>query len=183
MDINQFVQWGYELIEALGYLGLFSANFISTSTVFFPLPGYILIFIFGGILNPWFVALASALGWALGEGIAYGLGRGGGYIFKKKQEKYFLRAKEWFEKNRGFAIIVIFATTPLPFDIVGIIGGTLNYNFKKFLLATFIGKLIAALILSFGGFYGIKWILNFFNLSFWIYAKENSSHYNRWIRR
>ena len=166
MDFNQFTQWGYELIGALGYLGLFLANLISTSTVIFPLPGYILIFIFGGILNPWFVALFSALGTTLGEGVSYGLGRGGGYFFKKKQEKYFLRAKEWFDKNRGFAIIVIFAATPLPFDVVGIISGTLNYNFKKFLLATFVGKLIAALALSFGGFYSIKWILNVFNLSF-----------------
>ena len=166
MDLNQFTQWGYELIETLGYLGLFSANLISTSTVIFPLPGYILIFIFGGILNPWFVALFSALGSALGEGVAYGLGRGGGYFFKKKQEKYFLRAKGWFERKKGFAIIVIFAATPLPFDVVGITSGALNYNFKKFLLAAFLGKLIAALILSFGGFYSIKWILNVFNLSF-----------------
>ena len=166
MDFNQFTQWGYELIGALGYLGLFLASLISTSTVIFPLPGYILIFIFGGILNPWFVALFSAFGAALGEGVSYGLGRGGGYIFKKKQEKYFLRAKEWFNKNRGFAVIVIFAATPLPFDVVGIISGTLNYNLKKFLLATFLGKLIAALALSFGGFYSIKWILNVFNLNF-----------------
>ena len=166
MDFHQFAQWGYTLVETLGYLGLFLVNLVSTSTILFPLPGYILIFIFGGILNPWLVALFSAFGSALGEGVSYGIGRGGGYFFKKKQEKYFLRAKEWFSKNRGFAIIVIFAATPLPFDVVGIVGGTLNYNFKKFLLATFIGKLIASLILSFGGLYGIKWILDVFNLSF-----------------
>jgi len=161
-----FLVFGYDLIEKLGLLGIFLVNLISTSTVFFPLPNYILVFTFGAIFNPWLVAFFSGLGAAIGELVSYGVGRGGGYVLKKKQEKYFLKGKEWFEKKKSFLIILIFAATPLPFDAIGILSGALNYDLKKFFLAALLGKLIASLVLSLGGFYGIPWILNIFELVF-----------------
>ena len=166
MELTQFTQWGSGIIQVFGYPGLFFVNFLSTSTVFFPVPGYLLIFIFGGILNPWLVTLFSALGAAIGEGVAYGVGRGGGYFLRKKREKYFLKGKEWFKKGKGFLIIFLFAATPLPFDVIGILSGTLNYEIKKFFLAAFLGKLVASSVLAFGGFYGISWILNIFKFGF-----------------
>ena len=86
MDLS-FFGWSQQIIERFGYLGIFFINLISSSTILFPIPGYIFIFIFGGILNPAFVALFSSLGAALGELTAYGVGRGGGYILKKSQKK------------------------------------------------------------------------------------------------
>lgn len=162
MDLVQFSEWAYRIIQIFGYPGLFLVNLISCSSIFFPLPGYILVFIFGGILNPFLVAIFSSLGSALGEITAYGVGRGGGYILKRKQEKYFEKGKEWFKKQKGFWLIIIFAATPLPFDIIGILSGVLNYNLKKFILAAFFGKMIMNSALAFGGFYGIEWILNIF---------------------
>ena len=162
MELTQFDQWGYGIIENLGYLGLFLVSLISNGTVIFPIPGFILVFIFGGIWNPLLVALFSAVGAALGEGIGYGIGRGGGYFLKKKQNRLFIIGKRWFDRGMGFPIIVFFAATPLPFDVVGLLGGTLNYNFKKFLLATLIGKTIFCLVLAFAGLYGKEWILSFF---------------------
>ena len=50
-------------------------------------------------------------------------------------------------------------------DIVGIIAGFFKYNFKKFVLASFLGKLIMNLVLAFSGFYGISWILDIFQLN------------------
>lgn len=166
MDLNQFSDWAYRIIQVLGYPGLFIVNLISCSSVFFPLPGYLLVFIFGGIFNPTLVAFFSSLGAAFGELTSYGAGRGGGYIFKKTQEKYFEKGKEWFKKKKGFWLIIIFAATPLPFDVIGILAGVLNYNLKKFILATFFGKMIMNLVLAFGGFYGINWILNIFKNPF-----------------
>jgi len=161
-----FLTWGHSLIQTLGYLGLVIVNLVGSATVLFPLPIAGLVFIFGGIFNPWLVALFSALGATIGEGVSYGVGRSGGYFLKKKQEKYFLKGKEWFERKKGFLIIFLFAATPLPFDVIGILSGALNYELKKFFLATFLGKLVVSLVLAFGGFYGIHWILNIFKLSF-----------------
>jgi len=165
MDLS-FFGWSQQIIERFGYLGIFFINLISSSTILFPIPGYIFIFIFGGILNPAFVALFSSLGAALGELTAYGVGRGGGYILKKSQKKYFEKGKEWFSRGRGFWVIILFAATPLPFDVIGISAGLFNYNLQRFILATFLGKILKYSALAFGGFYGINWILNILKYGF-----------------
>lgn len=90
MDFSQFVQWGYGLIESLGYLGFFFVNLISCSSIFFPLPGHLLVFVFGEILNPFLVAISSAFGATFGEITAYGLGRGVD-IFSNKNKKNILK--------------------------------------------------------------------------------------------
>lgn len=160
-----FLSWGNYLIQTLGYLGLLIVGLIGSATIFLPLPIAVLVFIFGGILNPLLVAFFSALGCAFGELTGYGLGRGGNKVLKKKYERVLKIGERWFEKGKGFFCIFFFAATPLPFDIVGLLGGMFNYSIKKFILASFLGKLIMNLILAFGGFYGINWILNIFKLS------------------
>lgn len=164
--LTRFSEWAYQIIQIFSYLGLFLVNLISCSSVFFPVPGYILIFIFGGILNPILVTIFSSLGSTIGELVSYGVGRGGGCILKRKQKEYFEKGKNWFRKQKGFWLIILFAATPLPFDIIGILAGILHYNFKKFIFATFLGKMIMNSVLAFGGYYGINWILNIFKYGF-----------------
>jgi len=160
-----FLTWSHSLIQTFGYLGLIVVNLIGSATVFFPLPIAVLVFIFGGILNPWLVGLSAALGCTFGELTGYALGRGGGKVLEKKYERFLKIGERWFEKGKGFFCIFFFAATPLPYDVVGILGGIFNYNIKKFILASFLGKMVMNLALAFGGFYGIKWILNIFKLS------------------
>lgn len=166
MELPQFIIWAKEVIENFGYLGIFFINFIGCATIFLPLPVAPLVFIFGAVLNPLFVAIFAALGAALGELTGYGVGLGGEKVLEKKYDNLFEKGREWFKKDRGFILIVLFAVTPLPDDITGILGGLFKYNLKKFLLASFLGKMIMNLALAFGGFYGIGWILNIFNISF-----------------
>jgi len=160
-----FLTWGHSLIQTLGYLGLVIVSLVGSATVFFPLPVAGLIFIFGGIFNPWLVGLFAAIGCTLGELTGYVIGKGGSKILEKKHEKFLKIGERWFKKNRGFFCIFIFAATPLPCDIAGILGGMLNYNIKKFILASFLGKWIMNLTIAFGGFYGINWVLNVFKFS------------------
>jgi len=70
--------------------------------------------------------------------------------------------KKWIKGRASFPVIILFAATPLPDDIVGIVCGIFNYNIKKFLLASFIGKLIMNTALAWGGFYGFKWMSTIF---------------------
>jgi uncharacterized membrane protein YdjX (TVP38/TMEM64 family) len=67
--------------------------------------------------------------------------------------------RNWFKKDNIFIWIVVFAATPLPDDVVGIICGMFNYDFKKFITASIIGKSILNLLLAFAGFYTIPWAL------------------------
>ena len=150
------------LLKNYGYFGLFLANLIATSTIIIPLPVFIVVFGAGAFLNPFLVGLASALGAAIGELTGYGLGWGGKKIIEKKWKKWIKRTEKMFCKYGGFWVIILFAVTPLPDDIVGIVGGTLGYPLKKFFIASFIGKLILNLALAYGGFYGLHWVLRYF---------------------
>ncbi len=151
------------LMKTYGYLGIFLVNLIGSSTIIFPLPSSIVTFTAGAVLNPFFVGLFSGLGSAIGEFTGYALGFGGRKVIEKKYKKDIKKTERLFQKYGGFLIIVLFAATPLPDDVVGIIGGTLKYPLKKFFIASLIGKTILNLILAYGGFYGINWILNVFS--------------------
>lgn len=164
MDFS-FLDWAKNLINIFGYAGLLLVNLAGSATVFFPLPAATIVFVSGAVLNPVFVGLFSAAGCAIGETIGYALGFGGKKIAEKRYEKMIKRGTEWFQKGRAFWLIIIFAATPLPDDVVGILAGMFNYNIRKFILASFLGKLIMNLALAFGGFYGVSWILKLFNFN------------------
>ncbi len=150
------------MIDAFGYGGIFVVSALSTASVIVPLPGFIFILAAGGVssLNPWLVALVASAGMAIGEMTGYVLGKGGGKVLgkSKKENVWLKRGEKWFEEGKGFLFIFIFAATPLPDDVTGILGGMFNYDLKMFFLATFLGKLVMNIILVFGGLYGISWL-------------------------
>jgi len=111
-------------------------------------------------LNPLLVGLIAGLGAAIGEFTGYGLGLGGRKVIEKKYKKDIEKVEKLFQRYGGFLIIVLFAATPLPDDIVGLLGGTLRYSLKKFFIASLIGKIILNLALAYAGFYGLNWILS-----------------------
>ena len=51
-------------------------------------------------------------------------------------------------------IVFVFATTPLPFDILGIGAGVLRFPVWKFLLACWAGKTIIYMAMAFAGAWG-----------------------------
>lgn len=139
----------YSQLPKYGYLGLFIFNFISNATIIFPVPSIASVFIGGALWNPLMVAVTTGAGAALGELIGYYVGYGGrGFIASPKNRKHWLiQIKNLFQKN-GFITIFIFALLPLPFDIVGIMAGSLNYSVWKFLSATLCGRILRNSIIA-----------------------------------
>lgn len=158
----QFFEWSQSIAESYGYLGIFLVSFIGSASIIFPIPATFVIFIFGGILNPWIVGLVAGIGAAIGELTGYAIGFAGRKAAKKKYKKWLIKSRKWAEKRGAFLVILIFAATPLPDDIVGILAGIIKYDIKKFLLATLIGKTIMCLAIAWGGFYGINLVLGLF---------------------
>jgi membrane protein YqaA with SNARE-associated domain len=152
------------LVTTYGYLGIFLVSLIGSSTIILPLPSAILVFTSATILNPFLLAVSAAFGCAIGELTGFALGTGGRKIIERRWKKYIKKTEKLFEKYGGFWIVIFFAATPLPDDIVGVVAGTLKYPLKKFFLASFIGKLILNLILAYGGFYGLNWVLGYFGI-------------------
>ncbi len=160
--LQGFMEWSQDIAGTWGYIGIFLVNFIGAATVIFPVPAFLVVFLFGAILNPWLVGISAALGAALGELTGYAVGLGGKKVIEKKHGKWLKKANEWMVKYRAFLIIVLFAATPLPDDVLGIFCGAIKYDLKKFLLASFTGKLIMNLSLAFGGYFGMQWVLSVF---------------------
>jgi membrane protein YqaA with SNARE-associated domain len=150
----QFSEWASQLAQDWGYLGVFVVSIVGNASIIFPVPSYLVVFALGSVLNPWILGVVAGAGAALGELTGYLLGLGGKQLIESKDRKLVPKAKKWIEKHGIFPILVLFAATPLPDDVVGILGGVIRYNLKKFLLATFIGKVIAHLALAWAGFYG-----------------------------
>ncbi len=157
--LAQFAAWGGSVVNDWGYLGIFFISLVSSATIFLPVPSFALVFAAGAVLNPVVVGVAGGIGSAMGELTGYAIGYGGEHALSKKHKKLLERTEKWAEKHGFFAVVVIFAATPLPDDVIGIIGGALNYDVRKFFAASLIGKLALNLALAFAGFYGHAWVL------------------------
>jgi uncharacterized membrane protein YdjX (TVP38/TMEM64 family) len=150
------------LLKPYGYLGVFLINLIASSTIIFPLPAAAFVFGLGAVLNPFFIGLAAGLGAAIGEFTGYGIGVGSRKILKRKWKKQINDIDKLFAKYGGFFVIFIFAATPLPDDIAGIVAGVFKYPVKKYFLAVLLGKIVLNVVIAYAGFYGIKEIMSYF---------------------
>jgi len=157
-----FLAWSSSVASEWGYLGIFLISLIGSATIIFPIPSFFVVFAFGAILNPWLVGISAGLGASLGELTGYGVGLAGKKAIEKKHEKWLKKANEWMEKYKAFVVIFIFAATPLPDDVVGILCGAIKYDIKKFFVASLAGKLVMNIALALGGYYGLQWVLTVF---------------------
>ncbi|MBL7118570.1 DedA family protein [Candidatus Bathyarchaeota archaeon] len=136
------------LIDEYGYFGIFLVQLISSASIFFPVPGYVVVFVAGAKLNAFRAAVASGFGSAIGELSGYILGLGGKKLIGDRSE---LEAARRIFSRYGAGAIFLFAATPLPFDLAGIVCGTLKVDLRLFFFMTFIGKVTLSLLMVYTG--------------------------------
>lgn len=135
-----------------GYFGLFLANFLASSTVVLPLPGIAAVFLGGGLWNPFLVGLSAGAGATLGEVTGFMTGFIGGKVLKPPDKKGWFKILNVFFMRNGFITILIAAAMPIPFfDIIGLTAGILRYPILKFVLATFIGRVVRDVAIAWSG--------------------------------
>jgi membrane protein YqaA with SNARE-associated domain len=156
-----FTQWAVSTIDTWGYIGIFFASMVGSATVILPVPVFLLIFSMGAVLNPLLVGIFAGIGSGLGEITGYGVGYGSRKLVKEKWKKQIKRTERWLERHGAFFIIIIFAATPLPHDLVGIVCGSIKYPVRKFVIATTIGKVIRSVLIAYAGFYSLHWVLGY----------------------
>jgi membrane protein DedA with SNARE-associated domain len=140
----------YSQFETYGYIGVFLATLLGSATIFFPMPNIATVFAAGMLFNPVWVAIAGGLGSAIGETIGYLIGLGGSTV--EINSKWYSKVESWMQRYSGITIFIL-ALIPNPFfDIAGILAGLMRYNFFKFFIATFSGKTLRSLILSYLGY-------------------------------
>lgn len=138
-------------LKTWGLLGVFLLNFFSTATIFVPNFSLATVIAGGSVYNPILVAIIATLGGVLGDSISYLLGHSGKHIFIKREGKFFQAVARIFHKH-GLIVIFIFALIPNPiFDALGILAGSTGYNFKKYMVAMFLGRIIRNIFLAYLG--------------------------------
>lgn len=138
-------------LKTWGLFGIFLLNFFSTATIFVPSFSFATVVAGGSLYNPFLVAIVATLGGALGDSISFILGQSGRHIFLKQEGRLFTWISSLFKKN-GMAVIFILAMVPNPvFDALGILAGSLDYSFKKYLIAMIAGRIVRNIILAYVG--------------------------------
>lgn len=160
---------GKDTFGDLGYLGIFVANLIGTSTVFIPVPGLTaaaqaLIVDEASERNFILVGLVGGLGMGLGEITAYLVGLGGGHVARGREfalperlERIAERVARWVNWLMGrYGMLTLFTLSAIPnpaFEFAGITAGAIQFDFRRFLIAVVSGKVVRGLILATIGHY------------------------------
>ena len=145
---DELIQFFLSLIQNYGYIGVFLVEAVGNATVIFPIPSILVTAAASTILDPWILTIVSAVGATIGESTGYLLGLGGRRILESRLE---LKLAEDFYRRYGMWSIAFFAATPLPFDIIGILCGTLKIKLRTFFSMTLVGKTVMKAIVIFGG--------------------------------
>jgi membrane protein YqaA with SNARE-associated domain len=177
--------WQYmAMLENQGFIGLFVISLFAGSPIPIPTPNMILTFTMGSVLNPVLVALVSSFGNALGNAMIYFVGRGGLVFFKnlqitgnKKQKGirptrfakflYKMKVPKISEIAGRHALLGVFILGMYPNPLLMTVEmgmGAARYNFWKFFIVCWAGKMVEALILSSLGYFGLRSILHYFGI-------------------
>lgn len=139
-------------LKSFGILGVALLNFISSSTLFFPVPGFLATGIGGSLYNPLLVAIASSVGSTLGECVGFVFGHSSRKITHPKDHTFMESLYKIIHHKHGSLLIILLAFIPNPFfDAVGIVAGLALYPLKKFLMLVFIGRFARDLIVAYVG--------------------------------
>jgi len=136
--------------ERYGYLGVFLANLLPSTSVIIPahffFPTQALNVVVAAVGGVALVALVASVASTLGEITAYYVGYSGKVLLDLQRFDRYKTAERWMERHGALAV-TLFAFLPLFFfDLVGIAAGAFRFPLKKFLFFCFLGRLPRAFI-------------------------------------
>jgi membrane protein YqaA with SNARE-associated domain len=144
----RFVLYFHENYGDLGvYVAIFLISVIGNVSVIMPVPYIIALAILVVVLpiDPLLVGISAGLGASIGELSAWLLGRGTSEIIEETTYGKRLQSlANLVKKGYGIPLIIFFAATPLPDDLLLIVLGMVQYNVGYALVACFVGKIILA---------------------------------------
>jgi membrane protein DedA with SNARE-associated domain len=109
--------------------------------------------------GPIFVGLAGGSGAAIGEIMGYVAGRSGRTLLSRGEMYH--RVEHWVRRWGGLTVFIA-SIFPFIFDLVGIAAGAMRYNFGKFLLYCWLGRMLLYVTLVSLAAFGLKTIVTWF---------------------
>jgi len=144
-------------LQSQGYAGMFLIGIVGNMIPFLPVPFLIPVFLVSTVLDPLPLGIAVGIGSAIGKCASYAIGRGGAKILgEKKQEELSVFSR--LLGRYGNVAVLLFATLPLPDDIIVIPFGMMKYSFKKFFAALLAGKIALGLLVAYAGRYSFDFL-------------------------
>jgi len=177
LSVFLIYNWKYVVrLEQHGYVGLFLISLLAGSPVPIPTPSMVLTFTLGSLLNPLFVGLAAGMGNTIGNALIYYTSRGGikyftdfskpdsrlGRLLGGRNISKILNSKNWGE----MAIIFLLYVYPNPVATPLVLAmGAARYNFTKFLVVCWLGKVAQGMLFAYLGHFGLRSLLHFFGVA------------------
>lgn len=122
-----------------GYLGVFVYNLFGAGTI--------IVALLANYMNVYLLAFVSAWGNTFNDSVSYVVGKSADDLISKHKHA------TWVQRNLGkygMFYLFLFSLIPFPYDFIGGVVGYLHYPYKKFMIATFMGKVVRFLLLGFG---------------------------------
>ena len=163
--LQRYITFDPGLVMAFGYLAVFLLGVLGSVTFFLPVPVLSLVFAGATVLNPFLLAIVAAAGITLGMAGCYALGKAGSRVAERSQPepgsrlyRWSQRVAEWYTRNVTTASFFIAAIPNPVFDYAGYLAGLAGVDQKRFLAATFLGKVVQSLVVALLGYYAFEQI-------------------------
>ncbi len=122
--------------------------FLSSATVFLPMPSWAVVLGMAKHLHPLPLALCAGVGSALGELTGYWIGRGMSRLAKVREEAKRVKALKELMKKDALLWLFLFSLLPNPaFDAAGIAAGLAKVDAWLFFVVVLVGKALRFLLL------------------------------------
>jgi membrane protein YqaA with SNARE-associated domain len=140
---------GSAQLAPLGYLAVFLSTLVAGMAIM--VPGVnVVVFVAGRSMDPFLVALIGGLGSALGESTGYAGGRATrSLVTEHRLDSRWARAVAGLVRRNAFlAILVLAFASVVLADVAGLVAGRVGYSYRKFFVATFLGKTLRFLLVA-----------------------------------
>ena len=136
-------------LAPLGYLAVFVSTLVAGMAIM--VPGVnVVVFVAGRSMDPFLVALVGGFGSALGESTGYAGGRATrSLVTERRLDSRWATAIAKLVRRNAFLTILglAFASVVLA-DVAGLVAGRVGYSYRKFFLATLLGKTLRFLLVA-----------------------------------
>ena len=146
--LDYWIGLSSELVQDYGYLGVFLVQLVSSSSLFLPVPGFFVTIAAGAAMNPLLVTVSAAVGSSIGEFTGRLVAIGSRKMLARGMD--FERARMLYSHYGNWSVF-LFAATPLPLDLIGILSGIVKLNPAVFFAMTKSGKLLLNGMLVYDG--------------------------------
>ena len=152
--------WDYiRQAEHYGYLGAFVISVLAGATVFVPIPGILVVFTLGSVLNPALVGIVSGLGEAVGSIGIYLSGWGGQKAIQNLNHKFVNKFVDWIRHRGEIAVFLMSAILNPFFYPFTAIAGMLRFGLVKFFFLCWGGKAVKNTAIAYLGYLGLRSVL------------------------